>query len=36
MIDDQGQETGIGNAIQPLIEFRPEVADGRRQRVTEI
>ncbi len=28
VVDDQGRETAIGNAIQPLIELRPEVADG--------
>ena len=30
VVDDQGQEAAIGNAIQPLIELRPEVADGCR------
>ena len=30
MVDDEGQEAAIGHAVQPLIELRPEVADGCR------
>ena len=30
VVDDQGRKAAIGNAIQPLIELGPEVADGCR------
>ena len=35
VVDDQWQETGIGDIIEPLVKLGPEMEDGRRQGLAE-